>query len=158
MLNIDSLSVKDILLSIAKAEFWYGGILIGGIIYWGLSTYENMNRSHINLQHEMTISKTDNKVQLLELELIQLKSDLSKLQEKNSQLELANKDILERKRKFLKVVSNHCSEQVRLIKTLQKDHQLQIKFDMNYEYRSILEKVIITMFENAESCQKATNV
>lgn len=156
MLNVDSLSVKDILVSITKTEFWYGGLLIGGIVFGGLSAYESMKRSHTNVQHEMAVSKTENKVQLLELDLIQVKNNLSKMKEENSQLELGNEGVLVRYRKLLKAVSNHCSEQRRLIKTLQKEYQLQVKFDMNYEYRSILEKVIITMFENAESCQRAT--
>jgi len=156
MLNIGGPSVKDVLQSFAKVEFWYGALIVGGLVFAAYSFYEKVNTRYINVQHELAINNLENKVKNLQLELMKDKEKYIELNAEYSNLSTENTKLVDQQRNLLTAISKHCDEQRRLVRTLQKDHKLQVRFDMNYEYRSILEKVLITMFENAETCYQAT--
>jgi len=48
MLNIDSVSIKDILKSITKLEFWYGALFIGGLALGSLTFVRNIEIDVVN--------------------------------------------------------------------------------------------------------------
>jgi len=100
----------------------------------------------------------EGKIQTLNAELVASEETINRLNEDLDRVRQVKVDIIDQHKKLLTAVSDHCSEQRRLLKVLQKEHGFQTKFDINYEYRSTLEKVIIGMFEHIESCSNATNI
>ncbi|MEP2602415.1 MAG: hypothetical protein ABJH28_13155, partial [Paraglaciecola sp.] len=85
------------------------------------------------------------------------KKATKELRHELNQIKKNSEALDERYQAIRKAISSHCSKQQQLVRTLQKDHKLQTDFAMNYEYLSILEKVLINMFDNANKCFNATN-
>ncbi|WP_022945163.1 hypothetical protein [Pseudoalteromonas ruthenica] len=156
MIPVSHPTISEILKNVSKPAFWYGFFLAISLTSFLFLGYMHMDKKHVDLQHELAITKLTNENILLNKDLKEARDTIAKMSSKeeslNSKIGYAN----ERNQKLIKAVSAHCNKQRQLVRTLQKDHKLQTDFSINYEYLSILEKVLISMFDNANECFNAT--
>ena len=109
---------------------------------------------NIKLNHALEINRIENKENLLDQEQILLAEKNRELESEVKMLMLSNDKLLTREKTLMKGMSGYCYELKVAVRTLQKDHKLQYKYDINYEYRSILEKVLINIYSEAERCSQ----
>jgi len=145
-------SIQEILKAIATKEFWIGGFFVGsiillmGVVYYNVQTEldkKNLELANKNLEMHRIQFESENKY--LSRELKSYKEDLGAI--KSDYLEL-----VEEQKKWYSVISNRCYQQRKYIRALQLDHKFQMKYAADFEYLSILEKVLIYMAEQAENC------
>ncbi|AUL96991.1 hypothetical protein FORC54_2846 [Vibrio vulnificus] len=116
--------------------------------------YMGIKIDNINLKHALEINRIENKESLLAQEKMLLAEKKRKLESEIKILMQNNDKLLTREKVLMKGMSGYCYELKVAVRTLQKEHKLQYKFDINYEYRSILEKVLIDIYSEAERCSQ----
>ena len=147
-------SIKELLAAFSKKELWYGIFLAGGGVSLLFSVYMGIKIDNIKLNHALEINRIENKENLLAQEQILLAEKNRELESEVKMLMLSNDKLLTREKTLMKGMSGYCYELKVAVRTLQKDHKLQYKYDINYEYRSILEKVLINIYSEAERCSQ----
>lgn len=149
---ISAPSIQDVLKAVGKIEFWIGGFIAGVIVFgFGISYY--------NVQTELDKKNLELSTKKLEMQKVQYESDnkhlsreLKSTQRELSKLKSDYTKALEEQKKIYNIVAERCYEQRRYVKVLQAEHGFQTKYTANYEYLSVLEKIIVQMAEYAENC------
>ena len=147
-------TIKELLSAFSKNEFWYGLFLAGGSASFLFAGYMGIKIDNINLKHALEINRIENKESLLAQEKMLLAEKKRKLESEIKILMQNNDKLLTREKVLMEGMSGYCYELKVAVRTLQKEHKLQYKFDINYEYRSILEKVLIDIYSEAERCSQ----
>lgn len=145
-------SIQDILKAIGTKEFWIGVFVSGTLIFgFGIAYY--------NVKTELDKKNLELATKNLEMHRIQFENDnkylsreLKRTQNRLSTLETDYTKAVENQKKLYNIISERCYEQRKYIKALQADYGFQTKYTANYEYLSVLEKVIIQIAEYAENC------
>lgn len=145
-------SIQEIFNGIGTKEFWIGGFFIGTFVFgFGLAYY--------NVQTELDKKNLELATKNLEMHKIQFENDnkhlAREMKEKQSELsELKNQyaQAIENQKTLYNILTERCHEQRKYVKALQADYDFQTKYTANYEYLSILEKVIVKIGEYAENC------
>ena len=67
-------------------------------------------------------------------------------------LKVHYEQVMANQKALFNLMAERCHEQRQYVKVLQADYGFQTKYTANYEYLSILEKVIVQIGEYAEKC------
>ncbi|MBN2606538.1 MAG: hypothetical protein JXR47_04275 [Thiotrichales bacterium] len=137
-------SLSTVIESLSKLDFWVGAFVFSVITYLVTSFYYEIQFKQDQFQHTQMVSKLDNE----KAKYLSLSTRYLKLAKEYDDLSIKNS-------KQLDNMSGYCNSQRKLIQSLQKDYQLEARYTQNYEYLSILEKVMIKMFNNAQQCYEA---
>lgn len=149
---ISAPSIQDVLKGIGTKEFWIGGFVIGALVFgFGFAYY--------NVQTELDKKNLELATKNLEMHKIQFENDnkylareLKRTQSELSELKVQYEQAIENQKTLYNIMAERCHEQRKYVKALQADYGFQIKYTANYEYLSILEKVIVKIGEYAENC------
>ncbi|APP04897.1 hypothetical protein [Vibrio harveyi] len=145
-------SIQDVLKGIGTKEFWIGGFVIGALVF-------GLGLAYYNVQTELDKKNLELATKNLEMYKIQFENDnkhltreLKEAQNELSKLKTQYSKVVENRNTLYKLMSERCQEQRKYVKALQADYGFQTKYTANYEYLSILEKVIVQIGEYAENC------
>ncbi|MGF1868308.1 host-nuclease inhibitor Gam family protein [Enterovibrio norvegicus] len=149
---ISAPSIQEVLKGIGSKEFWIGGFVVGALVFsFGLAYY--------NVQAELDKKNLELATKNLEMHKIQFENDnkhlareLKETQREMSELETQYSQAIENQKALYNAMAERCHEQRKYLKALHADYGFQTKYTANYEYLSILEKVIVQIGEYAENC------
>lgn len=149
---ISTPSIQDVLNGIGTKEFWIGGFVIGTLVF-------SLGLAYYNVQTELDKKNLELATKNLEMHKIQFENDnkhqereLKKTQSELSGLKVQYEQTIEKQKTLHNIIIQRCHEQRKYVKALQADYDFQTKYTANYEYLSILEKVIVQLGEYAENC------
>ena len=158
MLLVRVPTIEEYLKAFGKQEFWMG-VVFSSIFVLSMSGVYIYFSSQLN---EAKLNRLNDKLEYIKVldsqEINKLKDDgaknIGELKEKYDRAASS----LEKEKKLNRDIriafSSYCDEQMNLIRALQKDHKLETRMGINYEYLSILEKALLKLYQYSEQCMR----
>ncbi|BDA01095.1 hypothetical protein ACUFKR_002989 [Vibrio cholerae] len=151
-MTVSAPTIQDVLKGVGTKEFWIGGFVVGAVVF-------SLGLAYYNVQTELDKKNLELATKNLEMHKIQFENDnkhlsreLKSAQSELSELKVQYEKSITNQKTLYKVIAERCNEQRKYLKALHADYGFQTKYTANYEYLSILEKVIVQIGEYAENC------